>query len=327
MSGRSRDRRDQRRPRRGRRPAAAAGRDGHGRLLRAAPGRQGGQPGDGGGACARRAERNVVMVGAVGDDDLGVDALRALEAEGVDVSVVRVAADAATGVALIAVDEHGREPDLGSAGRERCPRRSDRVARPLAPGAGTRERRGPGRRARGGGRLVRRARGPVRAEPGPVAPALRDLLDRTSILTRTNARSTALSGAPDPLEGAARAARRPPGADRVVTLGIDGAIVVDDERRGTRSRRRRRRRRFDRRRRLLQRRPRGGRRRRAAAPRGGRARGPGRDDVGHGARRTGRHADAGGPGRLSRTVRQPVASRIEPTSSRPLRPSLSFSGL
>ena len=49
----------------------------------------------------------VRLVGAVGDDDIGTDALEALQAEGVDVSRVRIARGVATGVALIIVDEYG----------------------------------------------------------------------------------------------------------------------------------------------------------------------------------------------------------------------------
>jgi ribokinase len=49
----------------------------------------------------------VRLVGAVGDDDIGTDALEALQAERVDVSRVRIARGVATGVALIIVDEHG----------------------------------------------------------------------------------------------------------------------------------------------------------------------------------------------------------------------------
>jgi ribokinase len=48
----------------------------------------------------------VVMIGAVGDDDLGADALDALDREGVTASVA-VQEGIRTGVALIVVDEHG----------------------------------------------------------------------------------------------------------------------------------------------------------------------------------------------------------------------------
>jgi ribokinase len=49
----------------------------------------------------------VVMIGAVGDDDLGTSARAALDAEGVDTSAVVVTDRAPTGVALIAVDREG----------------------------------------------------------------------------------------------------------------------------------------------------------------------------------------------------------------------------
>ncbi|HSL12408.1 MAG TPA: ribokinase [Actinomycetota bacterium] len=48
----------------------------------------------------------VVMIGAVGDDDLGTSARASLDAEGVDVSQVRTS-DAPTGVALITVASDG----------------------------------------------------------------------------------------------------------------------------------------------------------------------------------------------------------------------------
>ena len=56
---------------------------------------------------AARAGAPVVMLGAVGDDDLGAAALAALDAEGIDLGRVRRVGDAATGVALIAVNRRG----------------------------------------------------------------------------------------------------------------------------------------------------------------------------------------------------------------------------
>src|SRR5206468_1912393 len=49
----------------------------------------------------------VTMVGAVGADDLGEDAVAALEAEGIDARGVARLDGVATGVALIAVDSAG----------------------------------------------------------------------------------------------------------------------------------------------------------------------------------------------------------------------------
>jgi ribokinase len=57
------------------------------------------------GAALARLGAESVLVGCIGDDDLGRKELAALEAEGVDTSGVRIAGDAPTGVALIIVDD------------------------------------------------------------------------------------------------------------------------------------------------------------------------------------------------------------------------------
>ena len=56
---------------------------------------------------ARRAGAEVVFVTAVGDDDLGKQALELYEREGIDVSHVRVVEGVASGVALIFVGDDG----------------------------------------------------------------------------------------------------------------------------------------------------------------------------------------------------------------------------
>ena len=55
---------------------------------------------------AARLGASVTMVGAVGDDDLGGAAVRALRDEGIDITQIAVV-DQPTGVALIVVDEAG----------------------------------------------------------------------------------------------------------------------------------------------------------------------------------------------------------------------------
>lgn len=60
---------------------------------------------------------NVAFVGLVGDDDAGDDVRANLEAHGLDVSFVRTAPGARTGVALVAVDGGGRNQiivDMGA---------------------------------------------------------------------------------------------------------------------------------------------------------------------------------------------------------------------
>jgi ribokinase len=56
---------------------------------------------------AARIGAEVTFVGAVGTDAAGALAVEALQAEGVDCSLVAHVADAPTGVAVITVDEHG----------------------------------------------------------------------------------------------------------------------------------------------------------------------------------------------------------------------------
>src|SRR5215210_2837157 len=70
--------------------------------------RSGGGKGANQAVAAARAGASVSLAGAVGDDDLGADALAALRDEGVDVASVVRLERVATGVALIVVDRDGR---------------------------------------------------------------------------------------------------------------------------------------------------------------------------------------------------------------------------
>jgi ribokinase len=70
-------------------------------------------------------EAAVRLVGAVGDDDIGANALEALRAEGVEVSRVGVARGTATGVALIVVDEHGENQIAVAPGANAAPTPAD----------------------------------------------------------------------------------------------------------------------------------------------------------------------------------------------------------
>lgn len=76
----------------------------------------GGGKGANAAVAAARAGAEVVLVGAVGDDQTGAETLAQLAAEGVDVAAVARLAEAPTGVALIVVDAAGENQIAVGAG-------------------------------------------------------------------------------------------------------------------------------------------------------------------------------------------------------------------
>jgi ribokinase len=76
----------------------------------------GGGKGANAAVAAARAGSEVVLVGAVGEDPAGVEALERLAAEGVDVAGVARLAEVPTGVALIVVDAEGENQIAVGAG-------------------------------------------------------------------------------------------------------------------------------------------------------------------------------------------------------------------
>ena len=108
--------------------------------------RHGGGKGANQAVAAARAGASVAMVGAVGADDLGDEALRELAAEGIDVAAVVRLDGVPTGVAAIVVDEQGEnfvavasganaELDAATVERGGAAGRRRRAAQPRDPGA------------------------------------------------------------------------------------------------------------------------------------------------------------------------------------------------
>jgi len=179
---------------------------------------------------AARLGRRVAMVGCVGDDEAGRDLLAALAADGVDHARVRVAGDAPSGTALILVSDDGENQIVVSPGANARLTPGDVAAaeatlaaaavtllqlevplETVAAAAGT-----------AGGRVV--------LNPAPVRPLPDDLLGRVDVLVPNRVELAQLTGgpAPDTVEEAARLAGRLPARAVVVTLGADGALVVED---------------------------------------------------------------------------------------------------
>jgi ribokinase len=179
---------------------------------------------------AARLGRRVAMVGCVGDDDAGRSLLASLEADGVDRSRVRVVDGAPSGTAFITVGGDGENQIVVSPGANARLTPDDVAAargvleasavtllqlevplEAVAAAAGA-----------AGGRVV--------LNPAPVRPLPAELLGRVDVLVPNRVELAQLAGGPVPgtVSEAARLAGRLAARAVVVTLGADGALVVED---------------------------------------------------------------------------------------------------
>jgi len=185
---------------------------------------QGGKGGNQAVAAARAlgGHGQVAMLGCVGQDDLGREAVDALRVEGIDVEGVARASDAPTGVALIVVDDAGENQIV------------------VAPGANLRlelphvlaelERTAPGLvlvsleaspEATIGAATWCASRGvPMLLNPAPPRPWAREFLGAATYLTPNTHELEALGALPDGLvivetRGAEGAAIRAPGIEEL----------------------------------------------------------------------------------------------------------------
>ncbi len=172
----------------------------------------------------------VRFVGAIGDDEMGAAARDALSVEGIDTSGLLVLPGSPTGVALIAVDASGENQIV------------------VAPGANARLSAGSVRRALAGvlrppgvllvnleiadeplleaAALARVAGLAVVVNPAPARP-LADALLRLGPLLVLNEGEVEQLGQAGDVESSARALAERTGAAVVVTLGPEGALLVD----------------------------------------------------------------------------------------------------
>ena len=178
---------------------------------------------------AARQGAAVRMIAAVGDDDLGEEAIALLEAEGIDVSAVQRLASTPTGVALIAVDEAG-ENQIAVASGANAELSAEAVERALAgAAAGGVALLGlevPDAPVLAGARAARDAGLAVVLNPAPARALPDELLALSPLLTPNRDEARALSGEDDP-EAAALALAERTGAPVVVTVGADGALLAD----------------------------------------------------------------------------------------------------
>lgn len=180
---------------------------------------------------AARLGRRVAMIGRVGDDEAGTVLRKALAAAGVDVVHLRNAPDTPSGVALIAVAADGDNAIVvspganGRVGLGDVISASDVLARtrvtllqleiPLDAVAAA----------------ASASAGTVVLNPAPAAPLPGGLLDRVDVLVPNQTELAALTGHDGPVdaETAVELARRLPAVAAVVTLGAEGAIVINGD--------------------------------------------------------------------------------------------------
>ena len=180
--------------------------------------RHGGGKGANQAVAAARAGARVRFVGAVGDDDFGAAALEELQSEGVDVSAVARLDDEPTGVALIAVDREGRNQIAVASGA------NARVdgARIGALAAGDVCLLGfevPDAAVAAGASAAAQAGARIVLNPAPARALPEALHGGGAVLTPNAGEAEALGGA---REIAART-----GGPVIVTLGADGALLLD----------------------------------------------------------------------------------------------------
>lgn len=183
---------------------------------------------------ASRVGATVIMLGAVGDDDLGRSALDGLAAEGVDVSACRRLADTHTGLALIVVDRAGENQIAVASGAnarlDAAMIRSQTGALHPPPGSicllgfevpDDAVLAAAGWAAAHGLRII--------LNPAPARPIQTDLLEMGPILTPNASEAVLLSGADDP-EASARLLGERTAAPVLVSLGAAGAMLWSDGR-------------------------------------------------------------------------------------------------
>ena len=180
---------------------------------------------------AARLGARVTMVGAVGDDELGVASLADLRSEGVDVSGVRLLAGSTTGVALIVVDASGENQIAVASGAN-----SEIDGQMVGAGLAAL------RLGRRGGVLVAvfevgddavSAAAQFAAEheltivvnPAPARPLPPAVAAAHAIVIANRGEAMTLTGESD-VGAAGCALARQMGAPAIVTLGADGALIA-----------------------------------------------------------------------------------------------------
>jgi ribokinase len=179
---------------------------------------------------AARLGRRVAMIGCVGDDEAGRDLLASLAGDGVDSSRVRVVDGVPSGTAFITVSEDGENQIVVSPGANARLTPGDVVAAEAALAAAAVTLLQLEIPLEAVAAAARTAGGRVVLNPAPVRPLPAELLERVDVLVPNRVELGQLAGGPAPrtVSEAVRLAGRLGARAVVVTLGADGALVVED---------------------------------------------------------------------------------------------------
>jgi ribokinase len=182
-------------------------------------------------AAARLGQR-VAMIGRVGDDEAGRTLVEALQSEGVDASRIVVDAHAPTGAAFIPVAADGENQIVVSPGANaRLTPEDVDAARALLEGADVvlaqLEVPFPAVHA-----AASCAGGTTVLNPAPAQAVPEELVSSADVVVPNRVELARLTGSevPRSADDAARAAAALPAASVVVTLGADGALVIQGNR-------------------------------------------------------------------------------------------------
>jgi ribokinase len=178
---------------------------------------------------------NVGLIAMVGADEVGVSMLEGLTQEGVDVSGVGIDPDTATGIAVITIDANAENTIVVSPGAnqqltpEHIARNATAISKARVVLA---QLEVPLETIEAAARI---SRGVFCLNPAPAQPLPSELLERVDVLVPNRPELSMLSGrgalvGNDEVADAARDLR--PNGPTVVTLGSDGAVLVENS--GTR---------------------------------------------------------------------------------------------
>jgi ribokinase len=181
---------------------------------------------------ASRYGAEVSFVGAVGDDDLGPQAVAALDDEGIDTREVTRCVGEATGVALIAVDQQGQNQIAVASGanlRVRTDKLRSLIDTHRTAGVVLAGFEVPDDAVVTAVRVAISAGWRAVVNPAPARSLDRRLYGCGAILTPNQHELSALTGIEDVVDGARRLVAHGTGGPVVVTLGQRGALLVTED--------------------------------------------------------------------------------------------------